>query len=82
MVQLRDLYAEIQRCHPYTNIGPGNVQLPIAFRCADIVSVIRAFVSRRCSRHRLLSDKDLIIAIGKDLIAMGLIRVMLPRSKS
>ena len=82
MVRLRDVFARVQGCHPYTNVGHGNNILPIAYRCSDIVSVIRAFVSRRCSQHPQLNEQELIYAIGKDLVAMGVIRVLLPKPKS
>ncbi len=82
MVLLRDVYAKIKACHEYTNVAHGNTQVPIARRCSDIVNAIRDFVGKRCHEHRCLSSRGLEHAICKDLIAMGLVRVVIPEPKS
>ncbi len=82
MPRLRDVFYKVRGCHQYANIEHGNTRLQIAWRSSEIVSAIRAFVRTRCSQHSRLSERELIDAIGKDLIAMGLIRIVLPEPKS
>lgn len=81
MVRLRDVYSRVQACHQYKRIDFGSTRLPVAFRCSEIVNAIRAYVRIRCSQHPRLSQRELIIAIGKDLIAMKLIYIAKPGPK-
>ncbi len=82
MGRLYDVFENVQDCHQYTHVSQGNIQLQTAWRCSEIVVAIQDFVRSRSCSHSELSERDLIIALGQDLISMGLIQVILPEPKS
>ncbi len=78
MGRLYDVFQRIQECHQYTNISYGNSLLQKAWRCSEIIDAIRVFRQMHWSQHPNLDERSEIIAVGKDLVDMGLIRVMIP----
>ena len=76
MVQLRNVYSHVLRCHTYKKVEVGNYCLPKAWKCCDILTEIEHYRMRKISSHKKLPPDDLVKSIAKDLVAMGLIKVI------
>ena len=60
----------------YTSVTVrGPRELPKAWKCSEIVEAIEYYRQRKIPHHRILGKQELVCAIGKDLIKMGLISV-------
>ena len=76
MVQLRNVYSHVLRCHTYTKVKIGTGYLPKVWKCSDILTKIEHYRRTKISSHKKLPPDDLVKSIAKDLVAMGLIKVI------